>query len=266
MQTLSPHFRRVAVIGNHVPRQCGIATFTTDLCDALAGVAPQRDVFAVAMNDTDDGYEYPARVRFTMRDRDAAAYYRVAAALNASNADVVCLQHEYGIFGGPAGNYLLPLLRHLEMPVVTTLHTVLHQPDQEQRRVLHEIARLSARLVVMSQRSLTFLRAIYGVPAEKMVFIPHGIPSIPGQTSEYKAHLGLQEHTVLLTFGLLSANKGIEYVIKALPEIVQQHPDVVYAVVGATHPHVLRHEGGSLSGEFAGSGPATRGGAACALL
>lgn len=243
MKTLSPYPRRVAVIGNHVPRQCGIATFTADLCEALASVTPRKEVFAVAMNDTDDGYDYPSRVRFTIRDRDPAAYFRVAEALNTSRADIICLQHEYGIFGGPAGNYLLPLLNRLQMPIVTTLHTVLHRPDNEQRWVMHELARLSARLVVMSQRSISFLRTIYGVPAEKIIFIPHGIPSIPGETAEYKELLGLQNHTVLLTFGLLSANKGIENVIAALPQIVERHPDVLYAVVGATHPHVLRNEG-----------------------
>lgn len=235
--------RRVAVIGNYQPRQCGIATFTTDLCDALAAVAPSADIFALAMNDRAQGYDYPERVRFTIGERDLPGYHHAAEYINSSNPDVVCVQHEYGIFGGAAGSHILALLRGLRMPIVVTLHTVLQRPNMQQRRVIDELAQLADRLVVMSQRSVTFLEQIYHVPAEKIAFIPHGIPEITPAPAQYKAQLGLSEQPVLLTFGLLSANKGIEHVIQALPAIVEQHPDTRYLVVGATHPNVRRYDG-----------------------
>lgn len=239
---LQPH--QIAFIGNYLPRQCGIATFTTDLCQAVATKYPEATCFAIAVNDTAVGYDYPAQVRFELTEQDLASYQRAAAFLNVNNVDLVCLQHEYGIFGGPAGSHILALLRELRMPIVTTLHTVLREPEANQRRVMKELTNLSDRLVVMSRQAVEFLQDIYHVSPEKIDLIPHGIPDVPFvDPNFYKDQFGVEGKQVLLTFGLLSANKGIENVIKALPAILDRHPNVVYLVLGATHPHVKRHEG-----------------------
>jgi len=236
--------KRIAFVGNYLPRQCGIATFTTDLCEAVAGLYKSTSCIALPVNDIEAGYEYPPRVRFELTEKDIESYRRAADYLNINNVDIVSLQHEYGIFGGRAGGYILALLRELRMPVVTTLHTILRTPDPDQRRVLQEIAALSDRVVVMSQRGVEFLQDIYQVPAEKIDLIPHGIPDISFiDPSFHKDLFGVEGKSVLLSFGLLSANKGIENVIAALPAILVKHPNVVYLVVGATHPHVLRAEG-----------------------
>ncbi len=239
-------FKRIAFLGNYLPRQCGIATFTTNLCEAAAAQFPGTTFFAVPVNDFEDGYEYPPRVRFELAEKDLASYRRAADFLNINGVDLVCLQHEYGIFGGPCGSHILTLLGDLRMPVVTTLHTVLREPTGQQRHVLEKLAQVSDRLVVMSQRGAAFLRDIYGVSAEKIDFIHHGIPDMPFvDPNFYKDRFGVEGKIVLLTFGLLSPNKGIEFVIKALPAILQRYPQVVYIVLGATHPHVKRHEGES---------------------
>lgn len=238
--------RRVVFIGNYVPRQCGIATFTTDLCEAVGQAFPKVNCSALPVNDTSEGYDYPQRVRFELFQEDLASYAAAADFLNINNVDIVCLQHEYGIFGGRAGSHILALLRELRMPVVTTLHTVLKEPDPAQRAVLEEIAQLSDRLVVMTQRGLDLLRDVYGVPLSKVDVIPHGIPDVAFvDPSFYKDQFGLEGKKVLLTFGLLSPNKGIEHMIEALPAIVARHPDVIYVILGATHPHVARREGES---------------------
>lgn len=242
----SGSIRRIAVIGNYLPRRCGIATFTTDLCESLAAAYPEVSCFAIPVNDIPDGYAYPPRVRFELEQNEIASYQRAADFLNINNVDLVCLQHEYGIFGGPAGSHILALLRELRMAVVTTLHTVLREPNDHQRQVLLELAKLSDRLVVMSRRAIEFLREIYDVPEEKIDFIPHGIPDVPFvDPNFYKDQFGLQGKTVALTFGLLSPNKGIEYVIQALPAVLERFPNLVYVVLGATHPHVRLREGES---------------------
>jgi len=244
--SVNSSIRRIAFIGNYLPRQCGIATFTTDLCEAVASEFKKTSCIAVPVNDVEGGYEYPARVRFELTEQDPESYRRAADFLNINNVHMVCLQHEYGIFGGVAGEYILNLLRELRMPVVTTLHTVLQKPDEHQLRVLKEIVMLSDRLVVMSERAVHFLCEIYGVPRQKIDLIPHGIPDQPFvDPSFYKDIFGVEGKTVLFTFGLLSPNKGIENVIAALPEIVAKHPEVVYIVLGATHPHILRNSGES---------------------
>ncbi len=236
--------KRIAFIGNYLPRQCGIATFTTDLCEAVAAEFKNTSILAVPVNDTDAGYDYPPRVRFELTEKDVDSYRRAADFLNINNVHMVSLQHEYGIFGGRAGSHITTLLRELRMPVVTTLHTVLRDPDPDQKRVLEEVASLSDRLVVMSERSREFLRDVYQVPEEKIDLIPHGIPDLPFvDPSFHKDLFGVEGKIVLLTFGLLSANKGIENVIAALPAILERHPNVVYIVLGATHPHVLRNDG-----------------------
>ncbi|HUD55541.1 MAG TPA: glycosyltransferase family 4 protein [Terracidiphilus sp.] len=235
---------RVAFIGNYLPRECGIATFTTDLCTALAAEYGEGRLFAIPVNDPDSSYEYPEQVRLEITQEDLASYERAAEFLNFNSNDLVCLQHEYGIFGGSAGRYILALLRKLRMPLVTTLHTVLREPDANQRLVLEEIAQLSDRLVVMSELAAQMLREVYGVASEKIDVIPHGVPDMPFMDPNYfKDKFGTEGKSVLLTFGLLSPNKGIENVIRALPEILKKHPNIVYIVSGVTHPHIRRREG-----------------------
>jgi glycosyltransferase involved in cell wall biosynthesis len=235
---------RIAVIGNYLPRHCGIATFTTDLCEAIASEYGTARLMALPVNDTESGYAYPARVRWSLAQDDIASYQEAAEFLNFHNIDMVCLQHEYGIFGGPAGSHILRLLRDLKMPVVTTLHTVLREPDADQLRVMEEIAELSDRLIVMSQLSSQFLQEIFKVPASKIDMVPHGVPDLPFiDPNFYKDRFGVEGKAVLLTFGLLSPNKGIENVIQAMPQILSKHENVVYLVAGATHPHILRREG-----------------------
>ncbi len=237
------HPMRIAFVGNHLPRQCGIATFTTDLCDAIAGEYGADRVFVVAVNDPQSRYSYPARVQFEITESDLSSYQAAADFLNSSNVDLVCLQHEYGIYGGKAGSHVLRLLQHLKMPVVTTLHTVLREPDIDQLIVLQEIAARSDRLIVMSEHSSQFLQDVFRVPSEKIELIPHGIPDLPfAEPASYKDSFSTGK-TVLLTFGLLSPNKGFESMIQALPRIVARHPNVVYIIAGATHPHVRRREG-----------------------
>jgi glycosyltransferase involved in cell wall biosynthesis len=235
---------RIAVVGNYLPRRCGIATFTTDLCDAIHAEYGATELLALPVNDTPEGYSYPARIRFELSQDELASYHRAADFLNFSNIDLVCLQHEYGIYGGPAGSHILELMRRLHMPVVTTLHTVLLEPNSDQRAVMLEIAALSDRLIVMSRQSAEILQETFQVSAAKIDLIPHGIPDLPFTDPQfYKDAFGTEGKDVLLTFGLLSPNKGIENVIRALPGILARHSNVVYMVSGVTHPHILRREG-----------------------
>lgn len=235
---------RIAVVGNHLPRQCGIATFTTDLCDAIAAEYGATGLQVVAVNDAQSSYRYPERVRSEIAEGYLFSYRETADRLNTGNVDLVCLQHEFGIFGGKAGSYILELLRRLTMPVVTTLHTVLSEPDDDQRNVMQQIVTRSDRLIVMSDYSSRVLQNIFGVSAAKIDLIPHGIPNLPFVEPEvYKDALGIAGKTVLLTFGLLSPNKGFESMIRALPRILARHKDVVYVIAGATHPHVRAREG-----------------------
>jgi len=235
---------RIAIVGNYLPRHCGIATFTTDLCDAIHAEYGTTELLALPVNDTEEGYDYPVRVRFELSEDNLASYRQAADFLNFSNVDLVCLQHEYGIFGGRAGGHILELLRRLRMPFVTTLHTVLRDPTSDQRTVMDEITKLSDRLIVMSRQSAEILQEVFHVPIEKIDLIPHGIPDLPfTDPSFYKDGFGTEGKNVLLTFGLLSPNKGIENVINALPKILARHSNVVYMVSGVTHPHILRREG-----------------------
>jgi glycosyltransferase involved in cell wall biosynthesis len=235
---------RIAFLGGFPPRLCGIATFTHDVCEAVAEAAPSAECFAGAVNDRPEGYAYPSRVRFELQQKDLDSYRRAADFLNFSNCSVLCIQHEFGIYGGPAGSHLLTLLRELRMPVVTTLHTVLREPNAEQRKVMEELLRRSDRLVVMAHKGAEILRESYGAPDSKVDIIPHGIPDMPfTDSSFFKAQFGVEGRRVLLTFGLLGPGKGIECVIEALPEIVKRHPSVVYLVLGATHPHLVAREG-----------------------
>src|SRR5881296_1228482 len=235
---------KIAFVGDHLPRKCGIATFTSDLLSAVADAYPQSQCLSVSVNDIRGGYGYPEVVRFEIEEQDLSSYLRAADFLNISNVDIVCLQHEFGIFGGPAGGHILALLRELRMPVVTTLHTILREPKADQRRVMHELVALSTRLVVMAERGRQMLQEIYQAPPAKIDLIPHGIPDVGFVDPTYfKDQFGVEGRVVLLTFGLLSPNKGIEHVLNALPRILSEFPDVVYVVLGATHPNELAERG-----------------------
>jgi glycosyltransferase involved in cell wall biosynthesis len=238
----SAAIRRVTLLGNYLPRQCGIATFTSDLADAIAARYPAIECRVVAMNDPGRRHAYGERVRFEIADHDVASYRRATDFLNVGGIDVLCLQHEYGIFGGKAGSHVLALLSDVRMPIVTTLHTILGDPSADQRRVMDEITRLSSRLIVMSKHGGALLREVHGVPSEKIDIIPHGIPALPSARAS-KTRLGVDGTSLLLTFGLLSPDKGIEYVIDALPAVVARHPNATYVVLGATHPHVKERHG-----------------------
>src|SRR5579863_4196476 len=236
--------RKIAFVGDHLPRKCGIATFTSDLLAAVAAAYPQSQCFCVSVNDIKSGYDYPEVVHFEIEEQDLSSYLRAADFLNISNVDIVCLQHEFGIFGGQAGGHILAFLRELRMPVVTTLHTVLLEPRPDQRRVMKEILSLSTRVVVMAERGRRMLQDIYDAPPGKIDLIAHGIPDVGFVDPTYfKDQFGVEGRVVLLTFGLLSPNKGIEYVLNALPEILAEFPDVVYICLGATHPNEVRNHG-----------------------
>jgi glycosyltransferase involved in cell wall biosynthesis len=239
------HLPKIAVIGNYLPRQCGIATFTTDLCSSLAQEMGRDDfVGAIAMDDTIDGYAYPSAVKFQIQAQRQVDYLRAAEFINVSDFDAVILQHEYGIFGGKSGTYIIHLLKQLRMPIIATLHTVLDDPTEEQRAVLEDLANYCARLVVMSTRAISILNDVYNIPEEKTILIPHGIPDLPFvDASFHKDQFGVERNKVLLTFGLLSPGKGIEHLIDAMPEIIRSHPDVIYMVLGATHPHIRKISG-----------------------
>jgi len=236
--------RRIAVIGNSLPRRCGIATFTTDLQRAISDSRPNLEAAIVAMTDHDQTYDYPASVALQIKDDSIEEYVRAAAFLNAGRFDISCLQHEFGIFGGEAGGHILELLSRLTMPVVTTLHTVLAKPTAVQRAVMDRIVEASSKIVVMADKGHDLLRSVYRVPDEKIEVIAHGIPDFPFvEPDAAKASLGFEGRSVILTFGLLSPSKGIEVMIDAMPSILKRRPDVVYVVLGATHPNLVRDQG-----------------------
>jgi glycosyltransferase involved in cell wall biosynthesis len=236
--------RRIAFIGNSLPRRCGIATFTTDLQQAVAAGPPSIATAIVAMTDRDPGYSYPDTVGFEVRDDNLAHYLAAADYINQGGFDAVSLQHEFGIFGGEAGGHILMLLERLRVPIVTTLHTILAEPSEAQRRVLDRIVALSSRIVTMSEMGRDLLLSRYGVEAGKLTVIAHGIPDFDFvEPDAAKARLGFSDKTVVLTFGLLSPNKGIEFMIDAMPAVLAARPDAVYVVLGATHPNLVRAEG-----------------------
>src|SRR4051794_37007263 len=240
----SSDIHKIAFVGDYLPRKCGIATFTHDMYASVAGLFPDAECLVVPVNDRPEGYDYPPEVRFEIDEQELESYRRAADFLNFANTDVVCLQHEYGIYGGAAGGHVLGLLRDLRMPVVTTLHTVLREPDADQRRILTQLAELSARVVVMTGRARTFLQEIYGVPEAKIDLIAHGIPDTPFvEPNLYKEQFGVEGRLVSLTFGLLSPNKGIEHMLRAVPEVLKVFPNFVYIVLGATHPDLVREQG-----------------------
>jgi glycosyltransferase involved in cell wall biosynthesis len=236
--------RNIAFLGDYLPRKCGIAAFTSDLLGAVAAKNPQSRCFAVPVNDVEGCYRYSDIVRYEIEEQNLESYRRAAAFLNSCKVDVLSVQHEFGIFGGPAGSHLLTLLRELEAPVVSTLHTVLHKPNADQHRVMQGLIALSSRLVVMTERGRALLQEVYDAPLAQIDVIPHGIPDVTFvEPDRYKDRLGLSGNKILLTFGLLSPNKGIEHVLNALPDVVAEFPGILYIVLGATHPHELRARG-----------------------
>ncbi|MFA5165555.1 MAG: glycosyltransferase family 4 protein [Candidatus Omnitrophota bacterium] len=241
---MANEIRKIAFIGNYLPRRCGIATFTTDICEAFAALNPSVQVFAIPVTDIEEGYDYPERVRFEIKEQNIDSYKAAADFLNLNNIDVVCLQHEFGIFGGNDGSYILTLLRQLNMPVITTLHTVLKNPSARQKRVMDELISLSDSVIVMTQKAVDILESVNEVQKSKIKLVPHGIPDVSFiDPNFYKDQYGVEGKTTILTFGLLSPRKGIEVVLRALPKVIKEYPNVVYIIVGATHPNLLRHEG-----------------------
>ena len=234
----------LAFIGNSLPRRCGIAAFTTDLQQAISASCADVKTCIVAMTDHGYAYEYPSVVRLQVNDDRIGDYVHAADFLNADQFEVVSLQHEFGIFGGEAGDHIMALLSRLTMPIVTTLHTVLSEPTPLQRRVLDRIVDASSKVVVMAEKGRELLRTVHRVPAEKIEIIPHGIPDMAFvEPDQAKLKLGFSGRTVILTFGLLSPNKGIEVMIDAMPSILKSHKNAVYVVLGATHPNLVRHHG-----------------------
>lgn len=235
--------QRVAFIGNHLPRRCGIATFTHDLHQAVALTRLDLETGVVAMTDAGRTYDYPTAVRFQIHDEKIDEYVQAAEFLNDGDFDVVSLQHEFGIFGGEAGSNIIELLSRLKMPVATTLHTILAKPTPIQHDVMRQVIEASTKMIVMAEKGYELLRSVHGVPASKIEIIPHGIPDSPFlETEPAKEKLGFVGRTIL-TFGLLSPSKGIETVIDAMPAIIKSCPSAVYVVLGATHPNLVRYEG-----------------------
>jgi glycosyltransferase involved in cell wall biosynthesis len=236
--------QQVAFIGNHLPRLCGIATFTHDLHRAVSMARPDLETGVVAMTNPGGAYDYPKAVRLEIQDDNIDEYVEAAEFLNKAGFDVVCLQHEYGIFGGQAGGHITELLSRLKMPVITTLHSVLAEPTPTQYDVMQRVIDTSSKIIVMSEKGQQLLQSVHDVPADKVEIIPHGIPDMPfRETHVTKAKLGFTGKAVILTFGLLSPNKGIETMLDAMPGIIKSCPNAIYVILGATHPNLVRQQG-----------------------
>jgi glycosyltransferase involved in cell wall biosynthesis len=237
---------RVAFISTYPPRECGIATFTSHLVDSISTFCSQAVAppVVVALNDKGESYDYETRVKYQIEANEFASYEKTADYVNASDIDVVNIQHEYGIFGGEWGGYVNAFLNRIEKPVVTTLHTVLENPAPRAREVLKGIIEKTDTIVVMATAGINLLKQKYDCPSYKIRCIPHGCPNLPQlETATIKRHLGFQDHTLLSTFGLLSSGKGVEYAIDALPQITRKHPEILYLIIGETHPEVRKREG-----------------------
>jgi len=237
---------KISYIGTYPPRECGIATFTMDLYNSMVKAKPgegSSEGFIVAMNDHGLTYDYPEEVKFTIRQEHQRDYLEAAKFINLSGADICILEHEFGIFGGQNGLYILPLLFRLEIPLVVTLHTIIKNPSYDQKAVLIEICKMAKKIVVMSYKAIEFLTTIYNVDENKIEYIEHGVPDIQFSQLKSKQLFHFENKKVLLTFGFISRNKGIETVIKALPQVIKKYPDVLYLILGKTHPGVLRYSG-----------------------
>ena len=244
---------KIAYISTYPPRECGIATFNQNLMHAISANFPKRNTlleggFVVALNDSENihEYEYPEEVKYVIRQNHQKDYIRAANYINTSTADVCIMEHEFGIYGGESGIYILPLINRLEKPLISILHTILKEPSYVQRIIIREIAEQSSKIIVMSKRAVEFLTTIYEVPADKIQIIEHGVPDVEAPAPEDNPINNLssfKNHRVLLTFGLLSRNKGLETVVRALPKVVKNHPDIMYVVLGNTHPGVIKNSG-----------------------
>jgi len=236
--------KRATFTSTYPPRECGIGTFTNHLRDALL----QQDEWTadvIAMETSHPVEPYPGEVTGTVRRDDPQDYVAAAEQVNASGTDLVSVQHEFGIFGGPEGLYLTEFLARLEVPVVTTLHTVLPEPSLPYHRALRAVAHQSDHLVVITEAARRLLDDVYGLDPAIVTIIPHGVPDVPlASSASQKEALGFSGRTVLFTFGLLNPGKGIEFMLNALPPLVRDHPEVLYVVLGATHPEVRRQQGG----------------------
>ena len=236
---------RVLFIGTYVPKECGIATFTSDLLNSISVENNDIHCEVIAVSDPSENCNYPEEVVFQIERNKLEDYYRAADFINHSDADVICLQHEFGLFGGDAGDYIFALLSGISKPVITTMHTVTREPELDEYRVSTEkLARYSDKLVVMSQIAVDILKDSYGVSKDKIQVIFHGMPDYPfSNCVRYKKMLNLKGSPLILTFGLLSQNKGIESLLKALPDVITQYPGLVYLILGATHPMIKKKEG-----------------------
>jgi glycosyltransferase involved in cell wall biosynthesis len=238
---------KLAYIGTYPPRECGIGTFTQNLYKSMMSqgstVQAAVDGFVVALNDADQTYAYPPEVKLIIRQNQQSDYLEAVKFINLSGADLCILEHEFGIFGGQNGVYILPLLHRLEIPFIVTLHTIVKHPSYNEKAVLQEICKMAHRIVVMSHTATRFLKEVYGVPSEKIALIEHGVPDIHFTPELSKKEFKLENKKVILTFGFVGRNKGIETVIRALPDVVAEYPEVIYIVLGKTHPNVLRHSG-----------------------
>jgi glycosyltransferase involved in cell wall biosynthesis len=237
--------RTIAIVGNYIPRKCGIATFTSDLCEALSQKLPNPDnIIAIAMDDIVEGYDYPERVKFEIRENIIRDYMNAADFLNLNQIDTVILQHEYGIFGGKDGINIIQLLKYLKIPILTTLHTVLTNPTNAQLIIIQELAKYSQKFVVMTHKAKIILNDIYNIPDSMISIIPHGIPDVPFVDPIFhKDKFGIEDKKVIFTFGLICPSKGIEFMIEAMPKIIEKYNDVIYIISGATHPSLLRTHG-----------------------
>jgi len=241
---LKGNIRHLALIGNFLPRKCGLATYTTDTYTALKHRFPEMQVDVYAMDDRPEGYDYPDAVTRSIPQQDRAAYFDAARAIEASGAQAVWVQHEYGIFGGSAGEHLIALLDRLSIPVIATLHTILEQPTADERRVMDALLRRCAKVIVMAEKGREILERVHKVDDCNVVMIPHGVPDRPFTDHDaLKPRFGWDGRKVALTFGLLAPNKGIETIIAAMPEIVAHEPSALYVVVGATHPNLVAQQG-----------------------
>ena len=238
---------KIAVIGNYLPRQCGIATFTTDLSQSLAReLIIEENLINVAMDDIPEGHNYPSQVKFRVRQNVQADYFWAADYLNANQYEAAIVQHEYGIFGGEDGSHILHMIKFLKMPVITNLHTVLENPTEGQRKVMKGLAKYSDRLLVMSKKAIDILTNVYDIDREMIAFIPNGVPDTSFKTPGlYNDLFGMENKDIILTFGLLGPDKGIESMIEAMPLIVKEHPNVMYLILGQTHPHIIERSGDS---------------------
>lgn len=237
--------KKIGVIGTYLPRQCGIATFTTDLSKAIRSELREDNLLInIAMNDREEGYDYPSEVKLTIQEGDREEYIKVAQYLNKNEYRAIIIQHEYGIYGGEDGEYIIDLMKRLEMPVLTNLHTVLENPSSGQRKVMNSLVKYSEKLLVMSIKAFDILARVYEVPQEMIAFVPHGIPDTSfEEQGTYNDIIGLEGKEIILTFGLLSPGKGLEVMIEAMPAIVKKNPNAVYLILGKTHPHILEKTG-----------------------